>query len=244
MFSLLYQDAFQELRYILSYDTYIQNVPWLNIITWGDYLPGHSEWKILQQSWYWSHSKKARYFNNKWHILFVPKFTSSNYVNKTNKMHSFYIHLFYNLYIYSTCFERLYLSSSGVFPLFTVFTALHKFVQTCPATKQMLCPQYHNAQRIEYCKTHINYVMTGLMVRQRPHMFLCTSVTTCCWNAQQNGCRRNKSAIRHMKCGLEQWKGLVSNRLLSVFGQVWKWIETFRVTRGKCNCKRQMLFPK
>ena len=39
----------------------------------------------------------------------------SNYVNKTNKTHSFYIYLFYNLYIHSTCFERSYRPSSGVF---------------------------------------------------------------------------------------------------------------------------------
>ena len=55
----------------------------------------------------------------KWHVLkdltlCVPCIIS-NYGNKTNKMHYFYIYLFYNLYIHSTCFEQSYHSSSGVF---------------------------------------------------------------------------------------------------------------------------------
>jgi hypothetical protein len=49
----------------------------------------------------------------------------SNYVNKTNKMHSFYIYLFYNLYIHSTCFEQSNCSSSGVFVIYCI----HSFVQ-------------------------------------------------------------------------------------------------------------------
>ena len=57
----------------------------------------------------------------------------SNYVNKTNKMLSFYT------YIYSIIFmSTLHVSNDRVihnqeFSLLTVFTALHKIVQTCPA---------------------------------------------------------------------------------------------------------------
>ena len=48
----------------------------------------------------------------------------SKYVNKTNKMLSFFTYLFYNLYIHSTCFERSYLSSSGVFVVYCIHSSV------------------------------------------------------------------------------------------------------------------------
>jgi len=47
----LYQEAVQQLRYVLSYDIYIENVPGLNIVTSGGCFWVHYWWKILQQSW-------------------------------------------------------------------------------------------------------------------------------------------------------------------------------------------------
>ena len=50
-----------------------------------------------------------------------------NYANKTNKMHPFYIYLFYNIYIHSTCFEGSYLLSSSAV---SVIYCIHSSVQS------------------------------------------------------------------------------------------------------------------
>ena len=61
-----------------------------------------------------------------------PQMSDLDYVNKTNEMHSFYICLFYNLYIHSTCFRRSYRSSSGVYVVYCITQLCTKSWKTCP----------------------------------------------------------------------------------------------------------------
>ena len=121
--------------------------------------------QVLHKLYVWSEGHKHKQMQRSKQRSRVPNLTLCvpciifNYINKTNKMHSFYIYLFYNLYTHSACCERSYPSSPGVFVVYFIhssvqnradvssrsgfllpenqssWTRLHDFVQSCEYSK-------------------------------------------------------------------------------------------------------------